>query len=287
VVLNKADLEADPSALCGDGVRGGGRDRGRGGQRADRQRNGGPLPGVTPGRNRRVYWHLGGGQEQPDQPALRQEIQPTLEVREHDAKGRHSTTWRELIPLPGGAVVVDTPGMREFQIWMAMRVWRGLSRGGRTGLELSFRGCSHQKEPRCAVLQAVHEGRLARDRYAAYLKLKRELDYLSRERREHTFPGPSHPHATPSAWPGNRQLQGSLARRGGCLITATHPHHTVASFGISANFRQTPSGISSPRPGHPRRRPPVRQGWHGACAGHSPPRNRLPPRKRLSLCCLE
>jgi ribosome biogenesis GTPase / thiamine phosphate phosphatase len=190
VVLNKADLEADPSAYA-----------------ATARQVAGGTPVVV------VSARTGGGMDalcrelRPAETAVfigtsgvgksslinrlyGQEIQPTLEVREHDAKGRHSTTWRELIPLPGGAVVVDTPGMREFQIWMADE---GLDEAfpevEELALSCHFAGCSHQQEPRCAVLQAVHDGRLARDRYAAYLKLKRELDYLAKERREHTFQG--------------------------------------------------------------------------------------------------
>jgi ribosome biogenesis GTPase len=118
------------------------------------------------------------------------EIQATLEVRETDAKGRHSTTWRELILLPRGGVVIDTPGMREFHMWL-----------GSEGLEEAFpdveslavgchfRSCSHTREQRCAVLQAVESGHLARSRYESYLKLKSELEFLATERREHTFQG--------------------------------------------------------------------------------------------------
>lgn len=116
------------------------------------------------------------------------EIQATIEVRECDAKGRHTTTWRELIVLPKGGLVIDTPGMREFHMWLADE---GLEEAfpdvEEFGVRCHFRGCSHTVEKRCAVLEALADGRLARDRYDHYLKLKRELDYLAEERQRHTY----------------------------------------------------------------------------------------------------
>lgn len=119
-----------------------------------------------------------------------EEIQATLDVREADAKGRHSTTWRELILLPKGGVVIDTPGMREFHMWVAQD---GLREAFPDVEELAvgchFRSCTHTVEKRCAVLRAVEEESLPRERYQSYLKLRHETEYLERERREHTFQG--------------------------------------------------------------------------------------------------
>lgn len=116
------------------------------------------------------------------------EIQATIEVREHDAKGRHTTTWRELIRLPCGALVIDTPGMREFHMWLAGEGLEeafpdvaGLGHGCRFG------DCTHVTEPGCAVLKALAEGRLERTRYESFQKLRHELDYLAEERRRHTY----------------------------------------------------------------------------------------------------
>lgn len=115
-------------------------------------------------------------------------IQPTLEVREHDGKGRHTTTWRELIQLPGGALVIDTPGMREFHMWMADG---GLDEAfpeiAELALTCHFRACSHTTEKRCAVQTALADGRLTAERFASFQKLQKELDYLAEERREHTY----------------------------------------------------------------------------------------------------
>ncbi|MCC7374102.1 MAG: ribosome small subunit-dependent GTPase A [Verrucomicrobiales bacterium] len=115
-------------------------------------------------------------------------VQATLDVREEDGKGRHTTTWRELILLPGGGLVIDTPGMREFHLWMADG---GLSEAfpdvAELALKCHFRACSHLKEERCAVRAAVTSGRLSPERFEAFRKLRGELDYLAQERREHTY----------------------------------------------------------------------------------------------------
>lgn len=115
-------------------------------------------------------------------------VQPTLEVREHDSKGRHTTTWRELIQLPSGALVIDTPGMREFHMWMADG---GLDDAfpeiAALALTCHFRACTHTQEKRCAVQAAIAAGTLAPERFASFQKLQKELDYLAKERREHTY----------------------------------------------------------------------------------------------------
>ncbi|MBX3746480.1 MAG: ribosome small subunit-dependent GTPase A [Verrucomicrobiae bacterium] len=115
-------------------------------------------------------------------------IQPTLEVRAWDGKGRHSTTWRELILLPDGGLVIDTPGMREFHMWTAEG---GLDEAFPDIAELAlgchFRACSHTSEARCAVRVALGEGRLSEARFASFRKLQRELADLATERRDRTY----------------------------------------------------------------------------------------------------
>lgn len=117
-----------------------------------------------------------------------EEIQATAEVRATDFKGRHTTTWRQMIPLPGGGLVIDTPGMREFHMWLADE---GLETAfadiEALAAECHFRDCSHTHEVRCAVRRAVEEGRLARDRYENYLKLRNEIAYLEEARRRQTY----------------------------------------------------------------------------------------------------
>ena len=113
-------------------------------------------------------------------------IQATIEVREGDSKGRHTTSSRELIPLACGGLVIDTPGLRELQVWLeeegldvVFAEIRGLAAGCR------FRDCSHVDEPACAVRAAADEGRLPRSRFEAYLKLQKEQRQLAGDRQRH------------------------------------------------------------------------------------------------------
>jgi ribosome biogenesis GTPase len=104
-------------------------------------------------------------------------------VREHDDRGKHTTTHRELILLPGGGLVLDTPGMRELQLW-----------DGNESLQLVFddiealagrcffSDCRHQDEPRCAVREALNAGTIDGGRYESYEKLQKELHYQARRR---------------------------------------------------------------------------------------------------------
>jgi ribosome biogenesis GTPase len=117
-----------------------------------------------------------------------EEVQATMEVRERDSKGRHTTTWRELILLPNGALVIDTPGMREFQMWVADDGMReAFADLEELGTKCHFRDCTHTVENRCAVLQAVASGQLTRERYESFLKLHRELQYLADAQRKHSW----------------------------------------------------------------------------------------------------
>jgi ribosome biogenesis GTPase / thiamine phosphate phosphatase len=108
--------------------------------------------------------------------------QRTAAVRD-DGRGRHTTTHRELLRLPDGALLIDTPGMRELQLWSAD-----------TGLESAFADveslsgscrfadCAHESEPGCAVREAVANGRLPSSRLAHWRQLSRELAWLERRR---------------------------------------------------------------------------------------------------------
>jgi ribosome biogenesis GTPase / thiamine phosphate phosphatase len=108
-----------------------------------------------------------------------EDLMPTIEVREQDSKGRHTTSWREMICLPKGGVVIDTPGMREFHLW-------GASEGTKETFpeiealapQCHFRDCTHTKEKNCAVLAARAAGTLPRDRHESFVKLQLEISYL-------------------------------------------------------------------------------------------------------------
>ena len=108
------------------------------------------------------------------------ELMPTLEVREQDAKGRHTTTWREMIFLPKGGVVIDTPGMREFHLWdlTGPGTRETFPEFETLALRCHFRDCTHTQEKDCAVLAELNAGNIPRDRYESFVKLQRELAYL-------------------------------------------------------------------------------------------------------------
>jgi len=101
---------------------------------------------------------------------LGEERQPTNDVRESDSRGRHTTTHRELIMLPGGAALIDTPGMRELQLWVSQEsVDAAFDEIAEFAAACRFRDCTHSGEPGCAVMGAVNDARLA-----SYHKLQRE-----------------------------------------------------------------------------------------------------------------
>lgn len=110
------------------------------------------------------------------------EKQEVKTIREGDDKGRHTTTHRELVLLKDGGLVIDTPGMRELQLWEADE-GLGHSFADIEGLAETcrFRDCQHTNEPGCAVQFAISEGTLDQDRYNSYLKLQKELAFLARK----------------------------------------------------------------------------------------------------------
>jgi len=114
-----------------------------------------------------------------------EDLMPTIEVREQDSKGRHTTSWREMIFLPKGGVVIDTPGMREFHLW-------GASEGAKESFPeiealapgCRFRDCTHTLEKECAVTAAVTAGTIPRERYDSFVKLQREISYLRESEKQ-------------------------------------------------------------------------------------------------------
>ena len=105
----------------------------------------------------------------------------TRDVRE-DGRGRHTTTHRQLVPLPDGGLVLDTPGMRELHLWEAPD---GLDAAfedvGELAARCRFADCAHGREPGCAVRAALAEGTLDVERFESWRKLHRELERLARK----------------------------------------------------------------------------------------------------------
>lgn len=180
LVLNKADLEADPASL---------------GARVESIAAGAPVHLVSartgtgigellayavPGQTVALLGSSGVGKSSLVNRLLGEDRQTTREVRVSDQRGRHATVHRELLELPGGGILIDTPGLREIQLWDAAE---GLGDAFEDVSSLAegcrFRDCRHEGEPGCAVLDAAAEGRLSEERLASYRKLSRELEVLA------------------------------------------------------------------------------------------------------------
>jgi len=103
----------------------------------------------------------------------------TQAVREDDSRGRHTTTSRHMLFLPGGGIVIDTPGMRELQLWDDGGISRAFADVEELTGKCRFNDCCHESEPGCAVQEAIRDGRLSEDRYRRYLKLQKENRFLA------------------------------------------------------------------------------------------------------------
>lgn len=106
------------------------------------------------------------------------EVMKTSEIREEDSRGRHTTTSRNLIMLPNGAMIIDTPGMRELGMWDAES---GISKTFQDiekylGM-CKYSNCTHTNEPGCKILEAIEKGEIQRERFDEYLKLQKESEY--------------------------------------------------------------------------------------------------------------
>lgn len=109
---------------------------------------------------------------------LEKEIQDIKEIRNGDDKGKHTTTNRELFVIPSGGVIIDTPGMREIQLWVnkdsLANVFNEIENLSK---ECKFNDCSHTHEPGCAVKNAVEENIISKERLDNYFKMQREIEY--------------------------------------------------------------------------------------------------------------
>ena len=113
------------------------------------------------------------------------DVQAVKEVRASDERGRHATTSRQMLRLPSGGLVIDTPGMRELQLYSGHEgIQQSFADIEELSSSCSFRDCQHENEPGCAVRQAITDAELSPERYQSYLKLQRELAYQVRRTDE-------------------------------------------------------------------------------------------------------
>jgi ribosome biogenesis GTPase len=109
--------------------------------------------------------------------------QQTQAVREDDSRGRHTTTRRELVVLPDGGVLVDTPGLRELQLWEGEGGLEAVFADVTAGSEACrFRDCTHGSEPGCAVRAGWERGGVTPERVESYRKLQKELEHVAAQR---------------------------------------------------------------------------------------------------------
>jgi ribosome biogenesis GTPase len=113
---------------------------------------------------------------------LGEERQRVQEVRVSDSRGRHTTTWRELSPLPHGGAIIDTPGMRELQLWAGQgSLDSAFDDIAELALRCRFGDCAHGVEEGCAVQSAIVEGALDGERWQSYQKLRAEVAWHERK----------------------------------------------------------------------------------------------------------
>lgn len=117
----------------------------------------------------------------------------TRTIRDKDGKGRHTTTGRQLIRLPGGALIIDTPGMRELgNIAVEAGIEETFSEITRLANQCRFGDCSHTQEKGCAILAALSAGDISNERYESYMKLAREsafheMSFLEKKQKDKAF----------------------------------------------------------------------------------------------------
>lgn len=130
---------------------------------------------LAPGRTAALLGSSGVGKSTIVNSLLGEERLRTAAVRSSDSKGRHTTTHRELTPLPAGGALIDTPGMRELQLWAgAGSVEQTFGEIAAASAACRFRDCSHGGEPGCAVREALDAGTIAPERWQSYRKLLAE-----------------------------------------------------------------------------------------------------------------
>lgn len=176
VVLNKADLHADPAPFLAQihapKILALSAQTGHGLEEVEAL--------LTPGTTAVLLGSSGAGKSTLLNRLLGDERHATAAVRAHDSRGRHTTTRRELLPLPNGAWIIDTPGLREIQLYVQPETIDAVFGDiVELALHCRFRDCQHQGEPGCAVSDSIDP-----DRLSSYQKLKREAAWRENSQAE-------------------------------------------------------------------------------------------------------
>ena len=130
---------------------------------------------ISPGKTVAFVGSSGVGKSTLINRLLGEEVLPTKELRKDD-KGKHTTTRRELIILPGGGAVIDTPGMRELGV-ESVNLDKTFTDIDELAQQCRFKNCQHENEPDCAVREAIEQGLLSQERLNNYKKIKHETNY--------------------------------------------------------------------------------------------------------------
>jgi ribosome biogenesis GTPase / thiamine phosphate phosphatase len=137
---------------------------------------------VGPGQTIVLLGSSGAGKSSIANRLAGRELLRTQAVREDDSRGRHTTTHRELIRLPGGAFLIDTPGLREIQLWAEQEsVESTFDEIATAAARCRFSDCGHKGEPGCAVLAAVEAGTIDEGRWRSFEKLTSEVRQLDKK----------------------------------------------------------------------------------------------------------
>ena len=140
-------------------------------------------PYLAPGRTVVFLGSSGVGKSTLVNALIGREAMKTGAIRQDDEEGRHTTTYRQLLSLPGGAFVIDTPGMRELGMWdVSVGLDRAFAEIDALAESCRFRDCTHRTEPGCAVRAALESGELDEKRYRSYLRLAEQARYVDPKR---------------------------------------------------------------------------------------------------------
>lgn len=137
---------------------------------------------LNPGQTAVLLGSSGVGKSTITNQLLGRDVQATQATRSQDGRGRHTTTHRELLRLPNGALLIDTPGLREIQLWATEdSLHDTFADIEELAQSCRFRDCQHGHEPGCAVQEAIADDHVSEDRLVSYQKLQRELAHLERK----------------------------------------------------------------------------------------------------------